>query len=415
MSREQIVVIGGGAAGFFGALTCAEQLKNADITILERHSRFLNKVRISGGGRCNVTHHCFEPAALIKNYPRGNKELRNVFNKFQPQDTMQWFEARNVALKTEEDERVFPVSNSSETIIECLMQEANKLNVQLRDSVSVQKIEYHPADEFPFHISTNRQAYKAHQLLIACGGFPKTEQYTFLADLGIPIIEPVPSLFTFHIADPELHALAGISVPHAVVRIQGAKIAYEGPLLITHWGVSGPAVLKTSAWHALELYEKNYHFNIHINWVGVSEEELRRELTIYKKDHAKRKVVQSKIYHLPTRLWNYICQEAEINEEIEWGNMPNKLLNKLVDQLVNTMKKVMGKSANKEEFVTAGGVHLKDIQMQTMESKTIKGLYFAGEILNIDGVTGGFNFQAAWSTGWLAGKAMAQHTLSKHI
>ena len=399
-----LIVIGGGASGFFGALTCKQIAPHAKVAIIEMHSKFLSKVRISGGGRCNLTHHCYEPKQLIKNYPRGGKELLSVFERFQPLDTLKWFEERGVKTKVEVDGRIFPSSNTSQTIIDCLLDESQKLGVELLDSVKVESIE----KEDQYILKTNRQTFKTNNILLACGGYTHAGGFKFLDSFALDIIQPVPSLFSFHIADKTLQQLSGISVSKATVKIAGKKPEYEGPLLITHQGMSGPAILKTSAFAARDLNEMNYQFNISVNWANETEQIIRATMETYKNENRNQKIGNAKLFLLPQRLWHYLIEKATIDNELKWVELPLKKLNKLVEVVFHDQYAVNGKSPNKEEFVTAGGINLKTVDFKTMQIKNHEGLYASGEIIDIDGITGGFNFQAAWSTGYIAGMAIGQ-------
>lgn len=403
-----IAIIGGGAAGFFGAIAASENNNKFKIAIIEKHHEFLRKVSISGGGRCNVTHNQPEPALFVKSYPRGEKELRQVYNRWGQKETIQWFADHDVELKIEADGRMFPTTDSSQTIIDCLMKATKELGVKLMYSVSVEHIS---KDNNYYILSTNRGTISCKKLLIACGGFHQSNYYDFIRELGHTIIEPVPSLFTFNIEDKELRSLSGISVPNATVKIAGIKKGWVGPLLITHRGLSGPAILKSSAWAANELHEQNYIFDIYINWGWAANEQVAIDKLKSEYKTQKKKVGNTPFGFLPQRLLYYIFEQAEMNIEMLWADVSKAMIYKLASVLTAQKLKVTGKSTNKDEFVTAGGVTLNEVNMQTMESKLHPNLYFAGEILNIDGITGGFNFQAAWSTGRLAGEAMGDERI----
>jgi predicted Rossmann fold flavoprotein len=404
---ELIAIIGGGAAGFFGAITCAAQNPDAKVLLFEKTGKLLSKVRVSGGGRCNVTHHCFNPAELAKFYPRGNKQLKGLFRFFGAQDTVNWFENRSVKLKTEADGRMFPVTDNSETIIDCLLREARKSGVEIHTHTDITHLEQQPGGSIKL-TSAKGQTWIAKKVLVTTGGQNKPENYTWLASLGHKIETPVPSLFTFNVPGSYLKELPGISVPRAIVKIIGQKLESEGPLLITHWGFSGPAVLRLSAWGARLLHELQYNFQISINWVpDFTEETLRSELQSFKSLHAKKIISSNPFFGLPQRLWKALTEHAGISPELRWLDIPNKNLNRLLENLLRGIFEVKGKTTFKEEFVTCGGVALSEINLETMESRKLKGLHFAGEVLDIDGITGGFNFQAAWTTGFLAGKSMA--------
>ncbi|SFF85616.1 BaiN/RdsA family NAD(P)/FAD-dependent oxidoreductase [Pontibacter chinhatensis] len=406
----QIAIIGGGAAGFFAAITCAEANPKTRVLLLEKTSKLLAKVRVSGGGRCNVTHHCFTPAVFAQHYPRGAKQLKEAFKQFGARETVDWFAQRGVKLKAEADGRMFPITDSSETIIECLLQQARRAGVQIRTGASVESIlpvQQDGNQHFILQLAGG-ESIKADKVLVSTGGNPKSQGYDWLRQLGHAIQEPVPSLFTFNVPSSPLKELQGVAVPQARVRIAGQKLEYEGPLLITHWGYSGPAVLKLSAWGARLFYDQKYIFTALIQWVpGQTEESLRQELQAFRQAHPKKIVSSNPLFGLPQRLWQGLAQLAEVPEEVRWAELPAKNTNKLVEALLRMPVAVNGKTTFKEEFVTCGGIDLKEVNMKTMESRLQPGLYFAGEVLDIDGITGGFNFQAAWTTGYLAGKAMA--------
>ena len=405
--KKNIVIIGGGAAGFFCAVNVARLDPGAHVILLEKSNKLLAKVRVSGGGRCNVTHHCFENSELVQNYPRGQKELLGAFNRFSVKETIDWFESRGVKLKTEEDGRMFPVTNSSETIIYCLIEEARKYNVAIYTNSAVTKIDVIPGKPFQLTLANN-ETLSCDKLLVASGGHPKESSYEWLQQLGHTIESPIPSLFTFNIHNKRLTELMGVSVPQAKIKIIGSKFEYQGPLLITHWGMSGPAVLKLSSWGAKLLNELNYDFTIHVNWLPkLNEEKLRIEFDSVRKENSAKLVFNTRPFDLPKRLWDYQLYKAEVTNELRWADMPKKKLNILINSLINDEYKVSGKTTFKEEFVTCGGINLKEIDFKTMQSLKIPNLYFAGEVLNIDGITGGFNFQSAWTTGWLAAKDMS--------
>ena len=403
-----VVVIGGGAAGFFGAISCATSHPHTQVTLLEASRQPLAKVRISGGGRCNVTHHCFEPAQLVQYYPRGGKALRGAFTRFQPQDTVAWFAGQGVTLKTEEDGRMFPVTDNSETIVNCLLEAARKAGVKLFNNTPVRFIRKKvnsPGFEIGLKSGKN---IEGDRVLIATGSNPLG--YRWAKDLGHTIELPVPSLFTFNIRDTRLENLAGVSVDQVSLRLLETgktKLEQSGPLLITHWGISGPAVLKLSAWGARVLYEHHYRMPLLINWLpDYNWESLRQILLKTKATYPKRKIAGYFPFSLPKRLWQNLLSALKINPERTWHELSNKALNKLIQELNQGRYNLEGKGVFKEEFVTCGGVNLQEVNFKTMESKICPGIYFAGEILDIDGVTGGFNFQSAWTTSWLAGKAM---------
>ncbi|MGV2830720.1 NAD(P)/FAD-dependent oxidoreductase [Myxosarcina sp. GI1(2024)] len=402
-----LIVIGGGAAGFFGAIAAAENNPKLKVTLIEAGQKPLAKVRISGGGRCNVTHHCFDPARLVENYPRGGKALRGAFTRFQPQDTVRWFESRGVKLKTEADGRMFPVTDNSETIISCLMQAAARAGVILRTGVWVKSVI--KTDEGKFQVKLkNGEVLYCDRLLIATGSNPLGHRWA--KNFGHKIESPVPSLFTFNLKDTRLQGLAGVSIPNARVRLGAGKNKLEqtGALLITHWGLSGPAILKLSAWSARNLFELKYAANLEINWLPkYNLETLKNYLLQLKTEHPKQKILSNCPLKLPKRLWQSLVTHAAIPQEKVWTELSKKELNKLATELIQGQYQIIGKGVFKDEFVTCGGVSLKEINFKTMESKICPALYFAGEVLDIDGVTGGFNFQSAWTISWLVGKAIA--------
>lgn len=403
MEKWDLIVIGGGAAGFFGAINAAKQNKSLKILILERGKKVLEKVKISGGGRCNVTHSCFDPSALIHYYPRGNRELLGPFHKFGPGDTLHWFESRGVPLKTESDGRVFPTSNDSNSIINCLQKQREQLGIELKLGSRVTNLK--PLEGKGWFIQTDFEHYQTTSILVATGSNPKI--YKLLAKIGLPIIAPVPSLFTFNCKDSRIKGLPGISVNHAKITITSfaskGKLTADGPLLITHWGFSGPAILKLSAWGARTLNDVQYQFTLKINWLGIDGLEIEDFMAAQDKKNKLSRVSLK----IPQRLWLNLLNHLKISPLSNWGDLSKKDYNKLLLELTAGEYKINGKSTFKEEFVTAGGVDLKAIDFKTFQSKDFPGLFFAGEVLNIDGVTGGFNFQAAWTGSWLAAKAIA--------
>ena len=400
------VVIGGGAAGFFGAVSIARFNPDAEIILLERGNKLLSKVKVSGGGRCNVTNIESNVSALLRNYPRGAKELRTVFNLFSTVDTLRFFEERGVSLKTENDGRVFPVSDQSQSIIDCLVNEARVLGVKILTDSHV-KVIRKEKDQFELTIKGGVKIC-CDKVLIATGGFQNPESYAWLQTMGHTILKPVPSLFTFNIPDFRLNGLQGLSVNNVSVRVNGTKQSQEGAILITHWGLSGPSIIKLSAWLARQLHELNYSFSVVVNWLPQYNEETFREyLSGLKKESSKKAYSSAALFNLPRRLWERFIALAQIDPDMRWHDLSKKQINVLTQEVINGTYTVNGKTTFKEEFVTAGGVNLKEMDMHTMESKVEPGLYFAGEVLDIDGVTGGFNFQAAWSTGFIAGKHIA--------
>lgn len=398
------VVAGGGAAGFFGAIACARQNPGDQVILLEKMRQLLSKVRISGGGRCNVTHSCFDPALLVKHYPRGSRELRGPFCRFQPKDTIEWFETRGVPLKTEEDGRMFPTTDRSETIIDCLMHEAKEAGIEIRLEQGIQTIHRRDPQGFCLEL-TNGQNLNCDRLLMATGSTSK--MYPLLEQLGHTIVPLVPSLFTFNIPNSPFLDLAGIAVTPASVHLPKLGFEQTGPLLLTHWGFSGPAVLKLSAWAARELHGVDYRTQVVINWLPeLKEEELRQRLLNCKSEQPAKQISTEAPVTLPKQLWKRLVQQSGIPEEVRWAVLSNKQLQQLIQQLRMTTLEIEGKTTYKSEFVTCGGVALDEVNFKTMESRICPGLFFAGEILNIDGVTGGFNFQNAWTTGWIAGQSM---------
>jgi len=395
---KQIIIIGGGAAGFF----CASNLdeKKYKITILEQNSDVLQKVKISGGGRCNVTHACFDPRELVQFYPRGNKELLSVFTKFQPGDTMDWFDQRNVPLKIENDNRVFPESNSSQTIINTFLNEIWKKNVEVKTKCSVKEIE--KQDE-KYLVKTSLGDFQADYVVYTTGSSPKSLK--IVENLGHKIIDLVPSLFTFNIKDELLQDIPGTSFENAEISIPSLKTEESGPLLITHWGLSGPAVLKISAWEAISLAKSKYHFEIEVNFISKSVDEAEESFHNFKQSNPKKTIGQAKIFDITNRFWQKILDVSQVDLNKQISNISGKEIQKILENLCRKKLKVTGKSTFKDEFVTAGGVDLKEINFKNMSSKLLPNFYIAGEVLNIDAVTGGFNFQACWSEGWL----IAQH------
>lgn len=403
-----LIVIGGGAAGFFGAIQAAEMNPKLRIIILEKTSKLLSKVRVSGGGRCNVTHHCFEPTALSYHYPRGQKPLKSLFRKYQATDVVAWFEGRGVRLKTEDDGRMFPVTNSSETIIDCFLRVADQHNIRIETNVPVKEI-CKQANDFEVLIEKGGK-FNGKKILVALGGHPNPQAYECIRGLDHTITTLIPSLFTFNDSQKDFKDLMGVSVLNGVVRIAGTKLFQQGPVLITHWGLSGPAVIKLSAWAADYLFEKKYEFLVLVSWIGETQEEIvRKFLTEYKSTHKKRKVYSYPLYELPQRLWTRLCELAEIEENKIWDEMPQRNMNKLLELMIRCPFQIKGKTTFKEEFVTCGGVDLSEINLETMESKKVSNLFFAGEVLNIDGETGGFNFQAAWSTAFIAAQNISKN------
>lgn len=400
-----MAVIGGGAAGFFGAINAAALNPKLRIVILEKSPKLLAKVKISGGGRCNVTHHCFEATPLSQHYPRGQKQLKKLFRSFQAIDTVEWFEKRGVKLKAEEDGRMFPTSDDSQTVINCFLKEAQKFNIEVLLNEGVEVITPLPRD---FQIHTRTKNICAKRVLVAIGGHPQSSAYEFIRKLGHTVTPLIPSLFTFNDTSKRFADLMGIAVNDATVKIAGSAFYERGPVLITHWGLSGPAVIKLSAWAAEFLQTKQYTFTALVNWLGdKTEENTRQFLQDCKSMRGKQKIVGNPLFGLPARLWEKLAFESEIVYEKIWADASNKDVNRLVEQLIRCPFHIKGKTTFKEEFVTCGGVDLTEVDTETMQSKKFPRLFFAGEVLNIDGETGGFNFQAAWTTSFLAAKAIA--------
>lgn len=396
ISNYDVLIIGGGAAGFFTAINIAENNSKLKIAILERGKEVLSKVRVSGGGRCNVTHACFVPNDLVKFYPRGEKELRGPFHQFCSGDTIEWFEKHGVELKIEDDGRMFPVTDSSQTIIDCFQNAVKKLNIEVLTGQSAQSIF---KGENYWKVETNQQSFKGDKLIMSTGSNPKI--WEMMQSLGHSIVEPVPSLFTFNIKDNRIKDLMGVSAV-ASAKVKDSKLKASGPLLITHWGMSGPGILRLSAWGARELAAKNYQFTLQVNWLNdLDFDTVLDDLKVIKEENSKKLVSKFCPFEFPKRLWESLLNAAIILPETKWADVSKKQMTDLVNQLTNGQFQVNGKSTFKEEFVTAGGIDLKEINFKTMESKLHQNLYFAGEILNIDAITGGFNFQNAWTGGFI--------------
>ena len=391
---KKVIIIGGGASGFFTAANIDTKLY--DVTILEQNSDVLQKVKISGGGRCNVSHACFDPRELVQFYPRGNKELLSVFTKFQPGDTMNWYEEHGVALKIEDDNRIFPESNSSQSIIDCLVNECRKKNVKILTKQTVTEI---LPQENGYKIHTTDQNYFADYVVFSTGSSPKA--FKILEKLGHQIVAPVPSLFTFNIKNEILKDLMGTSFQYVNIEIPRLNLEESGSLLITHWGLSGPAILKLSAWGARELAALKYQFEIIVNFIGTASEDALEIFKNFKENEPKKSIGQAKIFDITNRFWQRILFVSGIDTTKQLANINNKEMQKIIENLCSYRMNVTGKSTFKEEFVTAGGVDLKEMDFKTMKSKKLPNFYISGEVLNIDAVTGGFNFQACWSEGWL--------------
>lgn len=428
MGKRQIAIVGGGAAGFFAAITAAEASPDCAVTIFEATAHLLAKVKVSGGGRCNVTHACFEPRELVQRYPRGGRELLGAFSRWQPRDTVAWFEARGVRLKTEADGRMFPVTDNSQTIVDCLMGAAQKAGVVIRINCGVKGVERGVPDALglnasglsatalataegrvpPFNVAlTTGGTVAVDRLLLATGGNKSSAGFAIAAQFGHAIEPPVPSLFTFHVTDPRLQDLSGVSVEDATTAVSGTPLKERGPLLVTHWGLSGPAILKLSAWGARPLHDCDYQFSLRVNWAPqYNSETARAALAAARAANPRKQVTTWSPLGLPLRLWEKLVVAAGSAPDAIWNGIGNPALRALAAQVCEGEFKVNGKSMFKEEFVTCGGVRLTEVDFKTMESRLVPGLHFAGEFLDVDGITGGFNFQNAWTTGRLAGQAM---------
>lgn len=397
-------IIGGGAAGVFAAIAVKENYPSARVTILEKSKKVLSKVKISGGGRCNVTNGCTRISELIKAYPRGGRNLKKAFHTFSNNDTISWFELRGVKLVTQPDGCVFPQSQSSQTIIDCLAGEAKKLGVVVKTEKPASGIT--PKDDsLEVMIANGNESYTFNKVIVTTGGSPKRAGLQWLEELGHKISDPVPSLFSFNIPNQHITQLMGIVVDNVILGIQGTKIKSEGTLLITHWGMSGPAILKLSSYAARTVSEMSYNFNLQVNWINQPNNELvTTELFEQSKSNPKKQLANARPYNLPERLWEYLLAKAELPPAKRWEEVGKRGINKLVETLTNDIYNVKGKATHKEEFVTCGGVSLDSVDLHTMQSKVCKSLYFAGEVLDIDAITGGFNLQAAWTTGYIAGQ-----------
>ena len=400
---ESLAVIGGGAAGFFAGVNAARFNPELNVTIFEKSREVLSKVRISGGGRCNVTHHCFDPEILAKAYPRGGRELRWAFEQFQARDTVEWFEKRGIELKTESDGRMFPVTDDSATIIDCLKEEAQNLGVTIRTRTKVTQIS-EAGGNYELSI-LNEQPRQFDAAVVAPGGVNRRSAFEWLTELGHSIKEPVPSLFTFNFRDKVFRDLSGISVENGSVSIEGTSYQHDGPILITHWGLSGPAVLKTSAWAARYLHEQEYRFTIRVNWLHPkNEQQVRDRLEKLRSANSRKKASNQNTFAIPNRLWERFLELTDIDPDKRWAELSNRDIHELARELTNGSYEIQGKTTYKEEFVTSGGIPLNEINMGTMESTKAPNIYFAGEVLDIDGITGGYNFQSAWTTGWIAAR-----------
>lgn len=403
-----MIIIGGGAAGFFCAVNAARMNPALKVTIIEKTGKLLSKVKVSGGGRCNVTHACFDIAEMSKRYPRGQHFVKKAFHQFFTTDIIQWFEERGVKLKAEEDGRMFPVTDSSQTIIDCLLKEANKYGVEILMNKEVRKINIQYS---MFNIQcSGEETYNADYVCVASGGYPKTVMFDWLKELGHTIEEPVPSLFTFNLPNHPITKLMGVSVGNSNIRIPNSKLEESGPLLITHWGLSGPAVLRLSAWGARELKIKNYELKIFINWLPeYNEDSLRKKIQELRNTNASQKILNKNPFGLPARLWEFLAEQAGVKTEMRWADLPSGEQNRFIKNLCSYECEVKGKTTFKEEFVTAGGIKLSEVDPNTMMSKKVPNLFFAGEVLDVDGITGGFNFQHAWTSGFVAAKTIAEN------
>lgn len=406
MRDRRVVIVGGGAAGFFAAIACAEACPKIPITLLEKGSHFLSKVRISGGGRCNVTHACFDPEELSRSYPRGGKALLGPFHRFQPRDTMAWFESRGVRLKVEADRRVFPVSDSSQTIIDCLLERAKSAGVELLVNQGVCHVQ-HRDKRFILEL-LSQEGVACDRLMLATGGCRSLSAGALAASLGHTIKAPVPSLFTFEIPAPWLRELAGISIDPVDASVPEARLCERGSVLLTHAGLSGPVILRLSAWGAQSLHARNYTFPLRLNWLPeMTSEQLISTFQSRRSAQPSRLVINTPVAPLAARLWERLVTLSSIPRDTRWATFSRASQHRLIAQLTSTELQVTGKSLNRDEFVTCGGVHLNEVNFKTLESRICPGLFFGGELLDIDGLTGGFNFQAAWTTGWIAGQSMA--------
>ncbi|MGB0934270.1 MAG: NAD(P)/FAD-dependent oxidoreductase [Lishizhenia sp.] len=403
MDSLNVAVIGGGAAGFFSALSVKHHHPKANVTLFEKSKNVLAKVKISGGGRCNLTNATFDIRKLAKNYPRGENQLKKAFSQFAVQDTLNWFEERGVLTYTLPDNCIFPKSDSSQTIIDCFLNEALKYKVEIKTNTAVRKLTPTENDKFSIETDENKQFFD--KVIIATGGQPKRSGLEWLEQLGLKIESPVPSLFTFNMPQNPIRELMGCVVENTIVKVEGTKLIGDGPTLITHWGMSGPAILKLSAWGARILADKNYEFAVLVNWINnTNEEEVRKEINEGISKGGNKKLTSYNPFQITNRLWNFLTNKMGFSEETRWNELSKKSINKLFNTLTLDRYEVSGKTTFKEEFVTAGGVNLSEINFKTMAAKKYPNLYFTGEILDIDGITGGFNFQAAWTTGFIAGR-----------
>lgn len=406
--KERLLVIGGGAAGFFCAVNAARLNPRLQVIIAEKSNKLLAKVKVSGGGRCNVTHACFDIASMSRQYPRGSNFVKKTLHRFFTTDTIRWFEERGVRLKKEKDGRMFPVSDTSQTIIDCLLKEAEKYRVTIKMNAEVKKIN---ARYTMFNVQFSKGEYiEADYVCIACGGYPKRVMFDWIKELGHTIEDPVPSLFTFNMPGNPITKLMGITVENVKLKIPAIKLVETGPLLITHWGLSGPVVLRLSAWGARELAMNNWQFSVFVNWLpDFNEQTLREKFQLLRFDIAAQKLRNKNPFGLPSRLWEFLIAQSGINNDTRWADLPIKDQNRLIKNLYEFVCHVNGKTTFKEEFVTAGGIRLDEIDPQTMMSKKMSNLFFAGEVMNVDAITGGYNFQHAWTSGFIAASSIAKN------
>ncbi|MDA9362105.1 NAD(P)/FAD-dependent oxidoreductase [Flavobacteriaceae bacterium] len=401
---KNIAVIGGGAAGFFSAISVKNHYSTYNVVLFEKSSKFLSKVKISGGGRCNVTNSTIDIRILCNAYPRGGKKLKNIFHQFGTEDTRNWFEERGVPLKVEPDGRVFPISNNSQSIIDCLVHECEKNNISIKFLRSVKRLSK-VKSKWIINFNDNSSSDLFDSIIVASGGSPKLKGFDWLKNLGHKIINPIPSLFTFNMPKESIISLSGIALKQVRIKIVDTKIDLLGPLLITHWGMSGPVILKASSIGARDLFEKEYSFDLQINWlIDRNTEILFKKLQDYSMLFSNKLLSKQNPFDLPSRLWLFLIEKSNLNDNKKWGELGKKNMRKLIEFLTKDFYSVSGKTTFKEEFVTCGGVSLENIELKTMQSKIVTDLYFAGEVLDIDGITGGYNFQSAWSTGFIAGK-----------
>ncbi len=403
--NKRLIVIGGGASGFFAAVNAARMTPQLKVILLEKTSKLLSKVRVSGGGRCNVTHALFDIPEMSKRYPRGQNFVKKTFHQFFTTDTIKWFEERGVKLKTEQDGRMFPITDSSQTIVDCLMKDVNKYGVEIRMNTEVKELRQENG-EWKI-ITANDHLFTANYVVIASGGYPKSNMFQWLKNIGHTIAEPVPSLFTLNLPKHSITTLKGVSVDEVKLKIEGTKLAEEGPILITHWGLSGPVILRLSAWGAKQLAICSYQFAVHINWIPqITEQSLKEQFQNFRTANSAKKITNHHFAQLPNRLWQFLLEASGITKEMRFADLPAKLENLLIKNLVDYVVEVKGKTTFKEEFVTAGGINLSEVDANSMMSKKLPNLFFAGEVLDVDGITGGFNFQHAWTSGWIAANSI---------